>query len=70
MKQYVIYFESKVEESNVGFFYRSCKEGFTSVLKADRARKFKTEAAALARLRALQEKEGEYYDFKIEEISV
>ena len=70
MKQYVIYFESKVEESNVGFFYRGCKEGFTSVLKADRAKKFKTEAAALARLRALQEKEGEYYDFKIEEISV
>ena len=70
MKQYVIYFKSKVEESNVGFFYRSCKEGFTSVLKADRAKKFKTEAAALARLRALQSKEGEYYDFKIEEISV
>lgn len=70
MKQYVIYFESKVEESNVGFFYRDRKEGFTAVLKADRARKFKTEAAALVRLWALQEKEGEYYDFKIEEISV
>lgn len=70
MKQYVIYFKSKVEESNVGFFYRNRKEGFTSVLKADRAKMFKTEAAARARLRALQEKEGEYYDFKIEEISV
>lgn len=70
MKQYVIYFKSKVEESNVGFFYCGCKEGFTSALKADRAKKFMTKAAALARLRALQEKEGEYYDFKIEEISV
>lgn len=70
MKQYVIYFKSKVEESNVGFFYRGRKEGFTSVLKADRAKMFKTKAAVLARLRALQEKEGEYYDFKIEEISV
>ena len=70
MKQYVIYFQSKVLKSNVGFFYRDRKEGFTSVLKSDRARKFKTEAAALARLRALQEKEGEYYDFKIEEIPV
>ena len=69
MKQYVIYFQSKVLKSNTGFFYRNCKEGFTSVLKADRARKFKTEAAALVRLWALQEKEGEYYDFKIEEIS-
>lgn len=69
MKQYVIYFKSKVEESNTGFFYRDRKEGFTSVLKSDRARKFKTEAAALVRLWALQEKEGEYYDFKIEEIS-
>lgn len=70
MKQYVIYFQSKVEESNVGFFYRDRKEGFTSVFKADRAKKFKTEDAAFARLKNLQEKEGEYYDFKIEEIYI
>ena len=70
MKQYVIHFQSKVEESNVGFFYRDRKEGFTSVFKADRAKKFKTEEAAFARLKTLQEKEGEYYNFKIEEIYV
>lgn len=70
MKQYVIHFQSKVEESNVGFFYRDRKEGFTSVFKADRAKKFKTEDAAFARLKTLQEKEGEYYNFKIEEIYV
>lgn len=70
MKQYVIYFQSKVEESNVGFFYRARKEGFTSVFKADRAKKFKTEDAAFARLKTLQENEGDYYNFKIEEIYI
>ena len=70
MKQYVIHFQSKVEESNVGFFYRGRKEGFTSVFKADRAKKFKTEDAAFARLKTLQEKEGEYYDFEIKEIYI
>lgn len=70
MKQYVIYFQSKVEGSNAGFFYRNRKEGFTSVFKADRAKKFKTEDAAFASLKTLQEKEGEYYDFKIEEIYI
>ena len=70
MKQYVIYFQSKVEESNVGFFYRDRKVGFTSVFKADRAKKFKTENAAFARLKTLQEKEGDYYTFKIEEIYI
>ena len=68
MKKYIIYFQSKVEENNSGYFYRNRKEGFTSVFKPERAKKFKTEDTAFAQLKTLQEKEGEYYDFEIKEV--
>lgn len=70
MIKYVIYFQSRVESNNVGYFYRNRKEGFTSVFKPERAKKFKHEDNAFAQLKLLQEKEGEYYDFEIKEIYI
>ncbi len=65
---YVIWFKSKVEDNNTGFFYRNRKEGFTSVYTTDMAKKFITGAEA-RRIKALLEaKEGEYYDFEIREV--
>ena len=70
MPNYVIWFASKVEENNSGYFYRNRKEGFTSVFKPERAKKYKTEDTAFAQLKTLQEKEGEYYNFEIKEIYI
>ena len=70
MKQYIIYFQSKVENDNKGYFYRNRKVGFTSVFKPEKAKKFKAEDTAFAQLKTLQEKEGEYYIFEIKEIYV
>ena len=67
---YVIYFQSKVEDKNIGYFYRNRKEGFTSVFQPERAKKFKTEDTAFAMLKTLQEKEGEYYNFEIKELYI
>lgn len=68
MKKYVIYFQSKVEDNNSGYFYRNRKVGFTAVPQPERAKKFKAEDQAFAMLKTLQEKEGEYYDFEIKEV--
>ena len=70
MKQYIIFFQSKVEDKNKGYFYRNRKEGFTSVFQPERAKRFQTEDTAFSRLKSLQEKEGEYYDFEIKEIYI
>ena len=70
MKQYTIFFQSKVEDDNKGYFYRNRKEGFTSVFQPERAKKFKTEDTAFSMLKTLQEKEGEFYIFEIKEIYV
>ena len=70
MIKYVIYFQSKVEDTNKGYFYRNRKEGFTSVFKPERAKMFKTEDTAFAQLKTLQEKEGAFYIFEIKEIYV
>ena len=70
MPNYVIWFTGKVEENNSGYFYRNRKEGFTSVFKPERAKKYKTEDTAFAQLKTLQEKEGEYYNFEIKEIYI
>ena len=56
MKQYTIFFQSKVEDDNKGYFYRNRKEGFTSVFQPERAKKFKTEDTAFAMLKTLQDK--------------
>ena len=68
--KYVIWFKSKVQDNNTGFFFRSSKEGFTSVLTADRARKFITGAEARRAKAHLEAKEGEYYDFEIREVTI
>lgn len=70
MKQYIIFFQSKVEDDNKGYFYRNRKEGFTSVFQPERAKKFKTEDMAFSRLKTLQEKEGAFYIFEIKEIYI
>lgn len=70
MIKYVIYFQSKIESNNFGYFYRNRKEGFTSVFQPERAKKFKHEDNAFAQLKLLQEKEGEYYDFEIKEVYI
>ena len=66
--KYVIWFNSKVEDNNSGFFFRKRKEGFTSVYQQERARQFKTKECAELVLAGLVAKEGEYYDFEIKEI--
>lgn len=68
--KYVIWFKSKVQDNNTGFFFRSRKEGFTSVPTAERARKFITGADARRVKAQLEYKEGEYYDFVIKEVAV
>ena len=70
MIKYVIYFQSKVEDDNKGYFYRNRKVGFTAVFQPERAKKFKTEDTAFAQLKTLQEKEGEFYIFEIKEIYI
>lgn len=65
---FVIYFQSKVEETNTGYFYRNRKEGFTSVFKPERAKKFQTMDKAEERLAMLTDKEGEYYYFEVQEV--
>lgn len=69
-KKYIIYFQSKIESNNHGYFYRNRKEGFTSVYQPERAKKFKTEDNAFIQLKLLQEKEGEYYDFEIQGVYI
>ena len=66
--KYVIWFSSKVEEDNSGFFLRALKEGFTSVLTSDSAKTFITGAEARKIKALLESKEGEYYDFEIREV--
>lgn len=69
-KQYIIYFESKVVNGNNGYFYRNRKVGFSAVFQYERAKKFKTEPEAFARLKDLKAREGEYYNFEIKEIYI
>lgn len=67
--RYVIWFESKVCDDNVGYFYRNRKVGFTSSHSPERAQRFKTLEGAEKRLADLVSREGEYYNFKIKVVS-
>ena len=66
--KYVIWFKSKTVENNTGFYFRNRKVGFTGVPTADRARKFITGAEVRKIKTLLEAKEGEYYDFEIQEV--
>lgn len=66
--KYVIWFKSKTEANNEGFYFRNRKVGFTSVTTTDRARKFITGADARRIKAQLEAKEGDYYIFEIREV--
>lgn len=68
--EYVIYFKSKVEESNTGFSLRNRNEGFASVPNAGSARRYITRSEARNIKAQLEAKEGEFYDFEIQEVEI
>lgn len=64
-ESYVIYFSSKVEKDNTGYFQRMQRIGFLSTRWEKQAKVFKSRKAVENKIKSLIEKEGEWYDFKI-----
>ena len=64
-ENYIIYFESKENEENTGYFQRMDKIGFLSTKFKEQAKIFKTRNAVENKIRQLADKEGKWYNFKI-----
>lgn len=64
----VIYFESKINPINRGFFKRIDKNGFYSVNFLKNARIFKSDKNILKNYYDLLRKEGDFYNFYILEV--
>lgn len=68
-KDYVIYFESKTQEENKGYYQKMQKVGFLSTKYKEQAKLFKSKKAVENKINSLIEKEGKWYKFEIREIT-
>lgn len=64
----VIFFESKTDKENKGYFKNMKKIGFSSVHNVNNARKFRGFKQVIPILEKLNELEGKYYSFSIWEV--
>lgn len=65
---YIIYFISKEDEDNKGYFQKMDITGFWSTIHKSQATQFSDETKAKKQLEELKEKEGQWYNFLIEKI--
>ena len=65
---YIIYFVSKENENNKGYFQKMGTTGFWSTVHKSQATQFSDETKAKKQLEELKEKEGQWYNFLIEKI--
>ena len=65
---YIIYFISKEDEDNKGYFQKMAITGFWSTIYKSQATQFSDETKVKKQLEELKEKEGQWYNFLIEKI--
>lgn len=61
----IIFFQSKTDDKNKGYFVKLQKVGFLGSSHIETAKNFKNETEAKKTLDKLDKKEKDYYNFKI-----